>query len=85
MNKRDFLRLTVTAAAALAALPVAQALAAPALSADPTPVKPLDDNVADRPAEGATESQYHHRGRHHRGRHHRRPPPRHHRHHRRWH
>lgn len=81
MNKRDFLRFTVTAAAALVALPVAQALAAPALSADPTPVKPLDDNIADRPAEGATESQYRRHHRHyHRRRHHRH----HRRHHRRW-
>jgi len=64
MNKRDFLRVSVTAAAALALLPAAQALAAPAPVAKPAGNDLAGNNPADMPAEGAAESQYWRRRRH---------------------
>lgn len=57
---RNFLRLSVIAAATIIALPVAQALAAPAVPADPVPVKLVQTSSADLPAEGTTAVQYYH-------------------------
>lgn len=51
MNKRDFLTFAITAAGAVALLPIAQASAAP-IAADPAAAP------GDLPAEDATEAQY---------------------------